>query len=142
MTLQLHNILDTAARCFDATEAYYRTTEELGEGIYYLILQPKLDGSASNTYYQFTVLSGTTIPANAILWGTTTDCSFVSDDLSETYWSGKVTSRGTAVPTDGTILGRMNYYRSNGSSGGSNYWNESCIRFFLNGENETLDWVA
>ena len=142
MTLQLHNILDTAERYFDAPEAYYRTTEELEAGNYYLILQTKLDGSGSNTHYQITIPSGTTIPANAILYGTVTACSFMSDDLSETYWSGKLTSKGSTTPTDGPILGIMNYYRANSSNGGSNNWNESGIRVFLNGENETLNWIS
>jgi hypothetical protein len=63
---------------------------------------------------------------------------FVSGDFSETYWNGRLTSKGSTVPTDGTILGEINYH--NISNGGDYYYKNADIRTFLNGEAEVLNW--
>jgi hypothetical protein len=138
MTLQLHNILDTTERVFDAEEAFFRTSEELGPGDYYLINNSKIDGTGTSAHYTFTIPDGTTIPANAILYGAVASCGFYSNDLTETYWTGKLVSKGSTAPTGMTYLGEINY---NAGLGGSNNYEFSGVRCFLNGEEETLNWT-
>ena len=140
MTLQLHTVLSDTARDYDSKSFVYCTESDLSAGTYYLYYSTKIDKSVK-TYLQLIIEDGITIPAGAKLYGTTaTNMSFVSDDFATTYWSGRLASKGTTTPTDGTILGEIDYY--NISQGGHYYYKDADIRAFLNGENEVLsNWT-
>lgn len=138
MTLHLHNILDTTPRNYDHKSYIYCTETELSAGTYYFYYNTKLDKSANNIYLQLIVNTGSVIPQGAKLTGTSlTSMYFYLDD--QTCWSGKLVLKGSTVPTDGTILGEINYYNING--GGSYYYPTADIRTFLNGEDEMLNWI-
>lgn len=139
MTLQLHNVLDTTTRVYDSKQFVYCAESDLAPGTYYLYYNPKIDKTGNDSYLQLIIEDGVTVPSGAKLYGaSTTSMQFVSDDLSETYWTGKLTSKGATVPTDGLILGECDYW--NISNGGNYYYKNADIRTFLNGENMILDW--
>ena len=138
MTLQLHNVLDTTIREYDAKEALFAIETELTAGTYCISYNPKLNDSASFQYYSFTVDEGLTLPIGTALYGSLTEeTSFLSPDRLTTYGTTTFTRIGTTQPTDIPYLGKINYARGNGT-GGYSYYKQAGIRFFLNGENDTL----
>lgn len=139
MTLQLHTAIDNVERPLDAKEAYYCTDSILESGDYYWVYYSKLTADSSANYISITIPEGTTIPAGSILYGTLASAAFQPKDLSETYWSGKLTTSSTE-PTTGTFLGEIQYHIGNGTYGRNDY-KQSNIRFFLNGEDEVLNWT-
>ena len=68
----------------------------------------------------------------------------MSFDLSETFYTAETSSLGATPPEESIYLGEIAYAPGGigGQGGGSNYYPNSGIRFFLNGENSTLDWVS
>ena len=141
MTLQLHTALSDTARDYDSKSFVYCTESDLSAGTYYFYYSTKVDKS-TKTYLQLIIEDGITIPTGAKLYSTTsiTNMSFVSDDFATTYWTGKLASKGTTTPTDGTILGEIDYY--NIAQGGHYYYKDADIRAFLNGEDEVLsNWT-
>jgi hypothetical protein len=143
MTLQLHNVLDKKIREYDCQEFSFKTTEDLGPGTYYLSYKGRFTQTASGNV-GFTIPEGIIVPANSYLYGTVSSASFVSFDFSETFCAVDISSIGATPPEGAIYLGEIAYATGGvgGGGGGSNYYPHSGIRFFLNGENSTLDWVS
>lgn len=142
MTLQLHNVLDTSAREFDAPEAFLITTTELTAGTYCTCYRIRIDRDPT-AYYSFVVPEGVVLPEGTMMIGNLSDgVTFFSPDLTEEYGSSTFTRTGTTQPTDIPFIGECRYNRGNSTTGGYNYYRQAGIRFFLNGENETLtEWT-
>ena len=142
MTLQLHNVLDTSAREFDAPEAFLITTTELTAGTYCTGYRIRIDRDPT-AYYSFVVPEGVVLPEGTMMIGNLSDgVTFFSPDLTEEYGSSTFTRTGTTQPTDIPFIGECRYNRGNSTTGGYNYYRQAGIRFFLNGENETLtEWT-
>lgn len=142
MTLQLHNILNTDLKEFDAPEAFFVTETELNPGTYCFTYRGRFNVNPTS-YYSFNIPEGIVIPIGSILIGCISEgATFFSSDLTEEYCSTTFTRTGGTQPTDIPFLGEFRYYRGNESTGGYNYYRQAGIRFFLNGENETLtEWT-
>lgn len=144
MTLQLHDVLDTTMRDFDTREAIFCATEEIGPGNYYLTYNSKIDGSGTTSYLNFTIPEGLTVPVNGLIVNLETTgntYSVITDCFSKDNPLGSFTITNSTAASNGYIyLGNANYHRAWGPTTGSNNYSESNIRFYLNGNDETLIW--
>jgi hypothetical protein len=142
MTLQLHNILNTDLKEFDAPEAFFVTETELNPGTYCFTYRGRFNVNPTS-YYSFNIPEGIIVPIGSIMIGDLSEgATFYSSDLTEEYCSVTFTRTGGTQPTDIPFLGEFRFYRGNKSTGGYNYYRQAGIRFFLNGENETLtEWT-
>lgn len=146
MTLQLHDILDTTYREFDGREALFCASEEINPGNYCISYNNKVDGSGTTYYLKFTIPEGVVVPVGGLFVNLATsgntytilqDC-FSTDNPLGTF----TTTSSSSVPDGYTLLGECNYYRAYNITSASNFYKESGIRFYLNGNSSnSIDWV-
>lgn len=146
MTLQLHDILDTTYREYDAREALFCASEELNPGKYCLSHNSKTNGSGTTSYAYFTIPEGVVVPVGGLIVNLATSgnvYTILKDCFSTDSPLGTVTvATSNNMPAGYTLLGESNYYRAYNSNGSSSFYKESNIRFYLNSNSSGgLGWT-
>ncbi len=146
MTLHMHHVI--YAREFDAAEALYYCADGLAAGTYKFALPAGYDEAyGGGSTYQFTLIHP--VPAGGVImfpWGYNVQASTVQISSYETQIStSAIESVAVTAGSDGAALGTADGLTANMNHAqriryGSNNWNQSAIRQWLNSDAPANAW--